>query len=199
MPSRISPKRDHSTLPAKVAMRCALLDTLPRPLHILEAFGGTGQLWKHCYDVPGVSGVVIERHPTKADILARQRGHWIVVQGDCVALLSHGLCAWMPFDLLDLDAHGSPLMALSAIFAHPRPFAATLWIVATDGTGFALRRGAIPVTHYPAILHEWLEQLAAVHHRTLSSWRWRVAGSAGPLYHWMACLQQIELEHGRPQ
>lgn len=185
-------------------MRRQLLADLPRPLTILDAFGGIGALWRHCYDVPDVSGMVIEQHPQKAEVLAQQRPCWIVVEGDCVSLLRHGLGAWLPFDLLDLDAHGSPLACLEAVLTTPRALAPTLWVVATDGVGFALRRGSVPTVlrpsvlrygrerlrrNYPAILHAWLEDLAHDHGRHLTGWHWRVAGSAGQLFHWMACLK----------
>lgn len=209
LPNPTSHKRDHQTLSAKVSMRRDLIGSLPRPLTILEPFAGTGILWRSCYDFPGIRVVAIEQHPRKVEILAHQRPTSIVVEGDCVPLLSQGFCAWVPFDVLDLDAHGSPLGCLMAFFAQPRAMAHSLWIVATDGVGFALRRGSCPSTlqeslrsygrdrllkQYPVILHAWLETLSAAHGRVVKDFRWRVAGSSGQLYHWMACLTRASLE-----
>jgi hypothetical protein len=165
---------------------------------VLEAFGGDGVTGRRCYDLPGITGVVMAKAWKQAQALAEARPEWIVLEGDAVTLLQAGAVAWLPFDLVDLDAHGSPLAAFEAYVTSERRWPETWACVATDGLVFALRRGTVPahaqplvrrygretlLHDYPAILPEVLGALVAPTGFTVDHFAMQRPQSRGQTYH----------------
>jgi len=118
------------------------------PIVILDAFGGAGSIFRKVY--PHVtSGTVIEREPSKVDLLCWQRPTWAVYQGDTPALLRSGVGGHQSTSLLDVDPYGQPWDALGAFFASLseglRPQSPTLYVVVNDGARQYLRRRAAAI------------------------------------------------------
>ncbi len=125
-------KQDNSTAQQKIALRRQALRQLDSPPRVLEAYGGLGTLYRHCYqDIR--QGVVFEQDRGKARTLAAQRPTWAVYQGDCVAAMRGGAGAHLSVNLLDLDPYGSPWPALDAFLQSARPLPEKLVVVVNDG------------------------------------------------------------------
>ena len=122
---------DDLTFWKKVNLRQRLLRDIADPV-ILETHGGRGKLYSACYSCVE-RGMVIEKNLEKAERLARQRPTWRVYQADSASALRLGLGRTMPFNLLDVDAYGSPWETIDAFFASERVRVPKLWLVATDG------------------------------------------------------------------
>ena len=56
-----------------------------------------------------------------------------LASGDTLRALCGGFLASVPFDVIDLDAYGSPWAFLRALLVTPRTWAPSTWIVLTDG------------------------------------------------------------------
>lgn len=106
MGTTIKTNNDRALLEAKIQLR---LKSLPdkKEITILEAFGGEGVIWK----------VIKERRPdTKFNILSIDNKAYrrVQLQGDNMKyLLSLNL---LQFDIIDLDAWGSPVKQLEILF-----------------------------------------------------------------------------------
>lgn len=134
-------KKDNSTIKRKVRLRVNALEELGlcRPI-ILEPFGGMGEIFKRCYsDVQ--TGLVVEKDQDKADVLARQRPSWIVLEGDAVKILSSIVANNMPFNFIDIDPYGQPWPVVDAIFGKGRAFSDRLVVVVQDGLRLKLKTG----------------------------------------------------------
>lgn len=136
-------QRDNATLPRKVELRRRAMRALTAaavPTVVLETHGGLGRIGDACYrDVE--EGIVFERDPEKAGLLARKRPTWAVYEGDCEAALAAGVGAHLAVTLLDLDPYGDPWPALEAYFGSPRPRAPRLEVVVNDGLRQAVKCG----------------------------------------------------------
>lgn len=143
---------DNSSLRFKVFQRQEVAKALAaegQPPLVLECFAGFGILfgraWRACLpdgaegSRPFPGGAAIDKERDKARHVARQRPDWIVAKGDNAALLANGFCNWLPFNVLDADAYGSPWDAVLAFLESERARAPELYILATDGLGYKLR------------------------------------------------------------
>jgi hypothetical protein len=169
-------KEDHS-LPQRVALRRSLLATLEGPPYVLDAFAGTGEIYKRLYrDFPGCA---IERKEVLAERAARMRPRWSVACGDAPGLLASGLFDFRAIDFFDLDG-GPSLDAALAILRGERRHAARFLIVATDRLNV---RRAFPVecasegeeeiiTWYDAHLYRLLKGEAAKARLGIAGWRY---------------------------
>src|SRR5678815_1224206 len=95
-------QKDNTSLAGKVAIRRSLLGQLAQlgqaPI-VLETHGGIGAIYRRCYSmVP--SGVVFEKDPRKAEILAGQRPTWAVYESDCEKAIAAGAGAHLLICLL---------------------------------------------------------------------------------------------------
>lgn len=126
-------QKDNSTLRLKAKLRKAALGVCANPI-ILETHGGMGRIFTEVYQPAGCNaGVVLEKNPAKADILARQRPTWAIYEGDCIKALAAGAGRHLIFNYIDVDPYGSPFDVLDAIFADNRPLADELQLVVNDG------------------------------------------------------------------
>jgi hypothetical protein len=205
-------KQDNSTAKQKIALRKQALRQLEHPV-ILEAYGGLGTLYRHCYQSVR-RGVVFEQDRTKARILARQRPTWAVYQGECVAAMHEGAGAHLPINLLDLDPYGSPWPALDAFLTSARPRPERLIIVVNDGLrgaqklmmgdAWTIEHIAPMVQHFGNALHgcyleaaQWfLQQKAREAGYHLSRWTGYYCGHNGQMAHYLAVLEQEGVRPG---
>lgn len=132
-------KKDNSTLRQKVLIRQLVLKEIKRPV-VMETHGGEGWLYRLCYvGVP--TGVVFEKKPERAAILAQQRPAWAVYECDCVPALQGGAGAHLEVNLVDVDPHGDPWPAIGAFFESDRPRPRVVWLVVNDGLRQKVRMG----------------------------------------------------------
>lgn len=170
-------QKDNTTLQQKVSLRLDLLRRIPAPI-VLETHGGEGRVWFRCYrDV--ARGVVFEKDPAKADLLARQRPSWSVYEADCEKAIAAGAGSHLQVNVLDLDPYGEPWTALAAFFASKRPFPEVIGLAVNDGIRIPLasNRGWKISTLAPAVAKFGNHQLYA---RYLEAARFLVEHYAGP-------------------
>jgi tRNA G26 N,N-dimethylase Trm1 len=138
---------DNSSLKFKVWQRQEILRQLRAenrmPL-VLECFAGFGIVFGRAYrDLDGapleIAGAALEKNKEKVRHVARQRKDWIVARGDNATLIANGFCKWLPFNVLDADAYGSPWEVVLAFLDSERERGDPFYIAATDGLGYALR------------------------------------------------------------
>lgn len=146
MPVAKDKQFDNSTFALKRALRREVLREIKAPPVILETHGGRGALWLACYQHI-TQGVVFEKDPGKADVLAMQRPTWAVYEGDCIAALAGGAGAHLTVNLLDVDPYGSAWGAIDAFMSSERPRAETLYIVVNDGARHKIRLGGAWAIH----------------------------------------------------
>lgn len=124
-------QKDNSTFPKKLSLRRSALENVESPV-IMETHGGNGKLFEKCYS-SCLSGIVFEKDPKKANLLAEQRPTWAVYEGDCVAALSNGIGVHLDINFLDIDPYGSPWDVIDAFFEGDRNLPDTLNVVVNDG------------------------------------------------------------------
>ena len=133
-------RKDNSTLARKVALRREVLKYIPRPV-VVETHGGMGAVGRACYS--GIAGgVVFEKDPARAELLAHDRPTWAVYEADVERSLATGAGAHVEATLLDVDPWGSSLPTIAAFFASERERAKELWLVVNDGARMKCRIGA---------------------------------------------------------
>lgn len=147
-------QRDNSTYRQKVTLRRFMLAQmeqvsqraqaggLPRlePV-VMETHGGVGAIYHACYaKVPVRQGVVFERDPLKAGLLARQRpgAGWSVYEADCVQAIKAGAGSHLAVNVLDVDPYGEPWPVLDAFFdsiaeGRRSNLSRLLYVVVNDG------------------------------------------------------------------
>jgi hypothetical protein len=106
-------KADNSHSGAKIALRLALVDNLKKDrLKVLDAYSGTGFLWKQIRAArPDVEFVM-------TNIEKKKNGRLDAIHGDNVRIMPSLPLA--EFDIIDLDAYGVPTEQL-AIVAEAAP------------------------------------------------------------------------------
>jgi len=172
---------------------------------IMETHGGSGRLWKACYQSVE-RGVVFEKNPDWSGWLALQRPTWAVYEADCVRALRDGAGAHLTVNVLDLDPWGDPWPAIFAFFDSERPRAATLWVVVNDGLRQKVRMGGAwnvrtlqaMVSKYGNDLHdkyleicrEMMQQASARAGYSLASWAGYYCGHGRQMTHYLAELRR---------
>src|SRR4051812_3936723 len=126
-----SQQKDNSTFTRKAALRSRTLMMVEHPV-VMETHGGAGLIFSRCYRSVK-EGIVFERDPDKAAILAHQRPTWAVYECLCENAIAEGAGAHLEVNFLDLDPYGEPWPALDAFFGSDRPFPPRLAIVVNDG------------------------------------------------------------------
>jgi hypothetical protein len=196
-------KRDNSTFAGKVALRKAALSRLGGPPVVLESHGGSGRIFGAIYrDV--ARGVVFEKDPRKAEVLAVQRPTWSVYEGDCVGPLALGAGSHLEVNLLDVDPYGDPWPTLDAFLGGRRPRAPRLMLAVNDGLlhkieiggawqcsslGRAVaRHGNNLGARYLDVCRELIEEKAAPAGYRLAAFAGRRTGSHGRMAHYLAEL-----------
>lgn len=196
-------KKDNSTLPWKVELRQAMLRLCPEPI-ILEAYGGTGEIWSRCYRAVQ-QGTVIEKDADKASLLAVQRPGWSVYEGEAVQMLSAGAGSHLEANVLDVDPYGDPWPAIAGFLKSDRPRPERMFVVVNDG----LRRklgvgaaGAVATTRgvagtfggnlhpvYLQVCRYLMEQFSAEAGYTIRSFHGYYCGAALSMTHYLAILE----------
>lgn len=122
---------DNGSFVAKQRIRAELRAHLGAPT-VLEGFAGEGRLYRACW--AGLRGATIDKNEAKARDAGRERGSsWAVYLGDTLKALGAGWMAHHPFDVVDLDAYGSPWPFLRAWLTGRRARASRTHVLLTDG------------------------------------------------------------------
>jgi hypothetical protein len=120
---------DNGSFTPKALLRSELRRELGSPT-VLEGFTGEGRMYRAAWE--GLRGATIDKDEAKVRDAARERPTWAVYQGDTERALRAGWMAHHPFEVIDLDAYGSPWPFVRAWFA-PRARAPRTVLVLTDG------------------------------------------------------------------
>ena len=123
---------DNGAMEGKVRVRRTIAAALPPGARILEGFAGEGAM----YDAVWAAfpcGLAIDHARDKVRTAARRRPDWSVYAGDTERALSAGVGAAVPFDVVDLDAYGSPWKYVRAWLLSERARADRTTVVLTDG------------------------------------------------------------------
>ncbi len=199
------PKKDNSTISAKIKLRRNLLRLLPDPV-VLEAYGGRGHVFNACYRTIQ-RGIVFEKDAKRALCLALQRPTWAVYEGDCVSAIRAGVGGHLPINLLDLDPYGQPWDAVDAFFESERQWPAIMGIAVNDGLRLHLklaggwRVGTLAhavqkygsdaiYDNYLAIAREMLQEKAGQRGYALAKWAGYYCGHLKQMTHYAALLER---------
>lgn len=128
--------KDNTHLVAKRHLRALVLKMTPEPV-VLETHGGVGEMRRQVWrDAPGL---MVEKDPNKAQVLAERFPHQTVLCGNSLHLLEADPVWPVPFTIVDIDAYGDPYPAIDHAFAcaHLGAFA----LVVTDGLIGAAKLG----------------------------------------------------------
>lgn len=206
--SKKAQKHDNITISGKVMLRQTALKLLgDEPPVICETHGGRGDIWSAVYaHIDG--GVVFDKDPDKADVLATQRPTWAVYEADVEIALAVGAGRHLTFNLLDVDPYGSCWQTLRAFFGSKRPFAERMVLALNDGLRFTACGGAAwrneilaPFASrygnhnvwriYPdTIAPELLAEAAALGGYRVAHFDAYTAGIAGKMVHMLAVLER---------
>lgn len=125
-------KRDNSATNAKVFARQRVAEGLGADARILECFCGAGLMYEMCWSSFS-RGATIDTKDGAVEQAARERPTWAVYQGDAEKCLLGGWMSHVPFDLVDIDAYGSPWPFLLAWASSDRARAPQTRFILTDG------------------------------------------------------------------
>jgi len=172
---------------------------------IMETHGGFGRLYRACYDSIA-HGVVFEKKPERAQLLALQRPTWAVYQADCVMAVAGGAGAHLPVNVLDCDPYGDPWPVISVFFDSDRPRPDVVFVVVNDGLRQKVRMGGAwgtktlsdAVSRFGNDLHDYyldvckvlLAEKAARAGYSLSRFVGYYCGHAQQMTHYLAVLNR---------
>jgi hypothetical protein len=195
-------QKDNSTFLSKKKLRHELLKLVPDSV-VMETHGGTGKLWQACYSHIE-RGVVFEKDPDRAALLAKQRRTWSVYEGECVAAISAGFGAHLPVNFFDIDPYGSAWPIVDAVLGRAK--AESVGLAVNDGlrqkiqlTGGwdveclenAVRKyGNRLFDIYLDVCREMMEEKAARVGYALSRFWGNYAGHNGVMTHYAAVLKR---------
>src|SRR3990167_8176861 len=102
--------RSNTTLTDKINLRRLALSDVPHPV-VLEVFGGTDEIYDHCYQaIP--RGIVFEKNEPRANFLGLQRRRWLVYGGVGIAVIREGVGSEiLSVNFVVVDSFGNPFDA----------------------------------------------------------------------------------------
>lgn len=133
-------KRDNGSLGAKVKVRKAVMT---RGASVLEFFAGSGAMYRHVWSAASF-GACMDIDEAKVQAAAYEREAWACYHGDTIRAVLHGFMGHVPFDIVDIDAYGSPWVGVEAWFRSKRERAPVTTLVVTDGTWSKLGMSGLP-------------------------------------------------------
>lgn len=199
-------KKDNSSKDKKIQLRKRGLSELDKPI-VMETHAGTGRIYKECYETRVETGVCFEIDEPKADILAAQRPHWFVYEGDNEYCIRQGVGASLEINFFDLDPYGQPWGVIDALFESERPFPDKIVLAVQDGlrqklatnSGWQIKniRPAIEkwgnislYDNYLEVAQYLLEQQAVKQGYNLTKWGGYYCGTNDDLTHYLAVLEK---------
>lgn len=134
------PKRDNGSLGAKAKVRRAVMFD---GASVLECFAGSGAMYRQAWS-SAAFGACLDENSDKIHAAAMEREGWACYAGDTPRAIRHGFMAHVPFDIVDVDAYGSPWESVRAWLVSRRSRAALTVLVVTDGTWSRIGFAGIP-------------------------------------------------------
>lgn len=122
---------DNGSHAAKTILRQRVLAATPGA-RVLEGFTGEGRMYRSVW-CDAAAGATIDILQAKARDAARERPAWAVYRGDTEKALRAGWAGHVPWEIVDLDAYGSPWPFVMAWFESRRLRAPTTTLILTDG------------------------------------------------------------------
>lgn len=110
---------------------------------VLELFAGKGAMFRHVWSRAHF-GACMDVEPEKVAAAAMEREGWACYKGNAIRALEHGFMGHVPWDIVDIDAYGSPWEAVRAWFTSARDRATTTTLIVTDGVWSKFGVGGIP-------------------------------------------------------
>lgn len=195
-------QKDNSTFKQKAALRRSLLKEIDMPV-VMETHGGVGKLFQACYSEVA-AGVVFEKNPVKASLLAKQRRTWSVYECDPEVAIAAGAGGHLAVNFLDVDPYGECWKVLDAFFRSNRPRVSKLAIAVNCGLRNKLKLGGAWATdsmrdtvqkrgnnlypYYLEICEELLKKKAADASYQVSRFNGYYCGHQGAMTHYAALL-----------
>lgn len=124
-------KRDNGSPLLKQQVRREVRERFTSPPSVLELFAGEGMLRRSSWD--GCPGATMDKDPVKVGRAAADSPTWATYEGDSERALLSGWMGHHPWDVVDIDAYGSPWPFVRAWFLSARERAPVTWLVLTDG------------------------------------------------------------------
>lgn len=174
-------KKDNGSGIAKQRIRLDVAQQLEPDAQILEGFCGEGQMFATCWGM--FRGATMDRDEMKIAEATRRRPRWACYIGNTENALRDGWMGHVPFDVVDLDAYGSPWPFVRAWALSTRRRAASTTMILTDGymrraslampcralfPGHKGRMDVSPALYHEAVLArlaEWSSPWGALHLR----------------------------------
>lgn len=195
---------DNSTFIEKKTIRLKALDLIDETPIVMETHGGKGEIYNACYWNMD-TGIVFEKLPDKADVLAKQRPSWRVYEADCEVALKNGIGADLPITLLDIDPYGEPWHVIDAFFTSERAFASKMVVVVNDGLrqklriksdnvqsmqGMVLKYGNKLAARYLQVCRELMEAKVGQAGYSMTDFRGYYCGNLKAITHYYASLNR---------
>lgn len=124
-------KRDNGARIGKERLRQRLARSLEADAKVLDCFAGEGAMYHAVWS--RFAGATIDKDRAKALRAAAERPRWSVYAGETVSAIRGGWMRHVPFDLVDVDAYGSPWDVVHAWILSNRERAELTTLVLTDG------------------------------------------------------------------
>lgn len=124
-------QKDNGSFVAKQRQRLRVAACLPPGARVLDGFAGEGRIWRGCWS--SFAGACLDKDERKVREAARERAGWACYAGDTERALGGGFMRHVPFDVVDLDAYGSPWPFLWAWLRSERVRAPLTHVFLTDG------------------------------------------------------------------
>jgi hypothetical protein len=130
-PNYTRPRTDNDSWIAKVALRADVARELAPTATVLEAFAGEGAMYRQVWSP--FRGATADKVTGKVEDAAKERPLWACYRGDTEKMLRAGWMGHRTWDVVDVDAYGSPWPFVLAWAKSDRLFAANTMLICTDG------------------------------------------------------------------
>lgn len=133
-------KRDNGSMGAKIKVRRAVMFD---GATVLECFAGQGAMYRHVWNSASF-GACMDYERSKIIDAAGERECWACYVGDSIKAIRHGFMGHVPFDIVDIDAYGSPWETVHAWFISSRRRAPVTTLIITDGVWAKVKIAGMP-------------------------------------------------------
>lgn len=135
-------KRDNGSYGAKVEVRRTAIGDVSAA-KVLECFAGSGAMYRAVYE-GAKFGACMDLDQEKAEAASIERPMWACYAGDTTRALRSGWMGHVPFDVVDVDAYGSPWETVLAWLTSKRERADVTRLIITDGVYAKIRMSGLP-------------------------------------------------------
>jgi len=123
---------DNGSKIAKTKLRRWVFELVGPAATVLEAFAGEGGMYRALWS-EARRGLTMDKDPVKVRDASKERQNWAVYKADSERALWAGIGGDFPYDIVDIDAYGSPWPFVRTWFESERLRANPTWLILTDG------------------------------------------------------------------